>query len=138
MPSERPADVLCVHLQQGCVVRAGARDQDVVDRAGEVVEESLQRLRVVGVEGSGAARIDLTACPLELLGIPRDEDHFGALAAGAPGGLEADAGTAADQHDRLTEQFRQPASFSSPSVGLTPIGPGAAATRERSSFSAAT
>ena len=66
----------------------------------------LQRCRVGGVEGRGALRVDVARCLLEALGIAAREDDVGALAAGAAGGLQADAGAAADQDDGLAEQFR--------------------------------
>ena len=74
--------------------------------AGRLVEEPLQRGRVVGVEGGGAPRVDVARGLLEALGIAAGEDDVGALGAGAPGGLEPDAGAAADQDDGLAEQFR--------------------------------
>ena len=69
-------------------------------------KNSLQRCRVVGVEGGSAPRVDVTGCTLEPLGIPAHEDDVGTLTARAAGGLEPDAGAAADQDDGLTEQFR--------------------------------
>jgi hypothetical protein len=78
----------------------------VVDRGRQLVEEPLQRGRVGGVEGGGAARVDVARRLLEPLGIAAGEDHLGALATGAASGLEADAGTAADQDDGLAEQLR--------------------------------
>ena len=74
--------------------------------AGRLVEEPLQRCRVGGVEGGGAPRADVARRLLEALGIAAGEDDVGALGAGAPGGLEPDAGAAADQDDGLPEQFR--------------------------------
>ena len=78
----------------------------MVDRAWQLVEEPLQRCRVGDVEGGGAPRLDVARCLLEPLGIAGGEDDVGALAAGAAGGLEADAGAAADQDDGLAEQLR--------------------------------
>ena len=75
----------------------------MVDRVGQALEELLQRCRVVGVEGGRAPRVDVERRLLEPLGIPAGEDDVGALAAGAAGGFEPDAGTAADEHDGLAE-----------------------------------
>jgi hypothetical protein len=68
----------------------------MVDRVGQAVEEPLQRCRVGGVEGGGAPRVDVERCLPQPLGIPAGEDDVGALTAGASGGLEPDAGAAAD------------------------------------------
>ena len=76
----------------------------MVDRGRQPVEEPLQRRRIGGVEGGGAPRADVARRLLEPLGIAAGEDDVGALAAGASGGLEPDAGAAADQDDGLAEQ----------------------------------
>jgi len=104
--AERLAHLVCVHLEQGHVARARAGDQHVVDRAWQRVEEPPERGRVGGVEGGGAARVDVARRLLEPLGITAGEDDLGALAAGTASGLEADAGAAADQDDGLAEQLR--------------------------------
>ena len=52
-----------------------------------------------------SASSSLAAC-VEALGIAAGEDDLGALGACAPGGLEPDAGAAADDDDGLAEQFR--------------------------------
>jgi hypothetical protein len=103
--AERLAHLICVHLEQGHVARAGTGDQHVVDRVGKPVEEPLQRCRVGGVEGGGAPRVDIAGCSLEPLGIAAGEDDVGALTAGAAGGLEPDSGAAADEDDGLAEQL---------------------------------
>ena len=106
MVGERRAHLVGVHLEQRPVVGAAGRDQHVVDRTREPVEEALQRSRVVGVEGRGAPRVDVARRALEALGIAAGEDDVGALAAGASGGLQPDAGAAADDDDGLAEQLR--------------------------------
>ena len=139
MVAERLAHLIRVHLEQGHVARAGAGDQHVVDRVRQLVEESLQRGRIGGVEGGGAPRADVARRPLEALGIAAGEDDVGALAAGAPGGLEADPGAAADQDDGLAEQFRVALGHDRlaicASIGVT--GRGMSAISMRSAFSAA-
>jgi hypothetical protein len=45
---------------------------------------------------------------LEALGIAGGQDHVSTLGARLPGGLEADAGAAADHDDGLAEQERGP------------------------------
>ena len=87
-------------------MRTAGRDQDMVDRVGQAVEEPLQGCRVVGVEGGGAPRVDFERRSLEALGIPAGEDDVGALTARAAGGLEADSGAPADEYDGLAEQSR--------------------------------
>ena len=77
----------------------------MVDRVRQVLEESLQRGRIGGVEGGGAPRADFQRCLLEPFGIAGGEDHVGTLRAGAPGRLEADPGAAADHDDGLSFQF---------------------------------
>ena len=92
-----------------------------------------------------------TRCLLEPLGISADEDDLGALGARAPGGLEADAGAAADQDDGLAEQLRlargaRRGRFGGHGVssrqlaigGPAPTGLDAAAISPRSAFSAST
>jgi hypothetical protein len=78
----------------------------MVDRVGQVLEESLQRGRIGGVEGGGAPSADVKRCLLEALGIRAGEHDLGTLRAGSLGCCEPDAGAAADQDDRLPEQFR--------------------------------
>ena len=78
----------------------------MVDRLRQVLEESLQRGRVGGVEGGGARARRVERGLLEALGIAAGEDDVGALGARAPGGLEPDPGAAADDDDGLPEQLR--------------------------------
>jgi hypothetical protein len=100
--AERLAHVVCVHLEQGPVLRAAGRHQDVVDRCWQVLKEPLRGSRVGGVEGCGALRADLQRRLLEPVGIAAGEDYIGALSPGAPGCLEPDARAAADQDDSLS------------------------------------
>ena len=72
----------------------------------EVAEEALEPIAVVGVERRGADRPDLARRGLEAVGVAAGEDDVGPLGAGAPGGLEADAGAAADHDDGLAGQLR--------------------------------
>ena len=144
-------DVFCAHLEQRYVFRTAGRDQDVVDRVGQPVEELLYRRRVEGVEGGGAARVDVERCPLETLGISADQDDLSALLARPAGGLEADPRAAADQDDGLAEQLRlargarrgrfggHGVSFRQLAIGgPVPTGLDAAAIWARSAFSAST
>jgi hypothetical protein len=103
--AEHVTQLICGHLEQGRVGSAGAGDQVVVDRGRQPVEEPLQRRRVGGIERRGAARVDVARRLLEALGIAAGKDDVGALAAGASGGLEPDAGAAADEGDGLAEQL---------------------------------
>src|SRR5215218_11001574 len=79
--------------------RIGARtcDQYVVDRRRQLVEKSLEPVEVGGVEGRDAGP-ELEPGSVDAVRVTRGNDHVGALLPGAPGGFEADAGTAAD-HD---------------------------------------
>ena len=106
MVADRPAHLIGVHLEYGRVIRAGAGDHHVVDRVGQVLEEPLQRRGIVGVEGGDAPGVDVESCLLQPLRISAGEDDLGALGAGAAGGLEPDAGAAADQDNGLAGQFR--------------------------------
>ena len=100
--AERPAHLLCVHLEQWHVARAGAGDHHVVDRVRQVLEEPLQRGGIGGVEGGGAhARRRSCAALLEALGIAAGEDDVGPLSAGASGCFKTDPGASADQDDGL-------------------------------------
>ena len=82
----------------------------MVDRRGQLVEELLEPVEVGGVEGRRAPRAELGRGALEALGVAAGEDDVGALGAGAPGGLEADAGAAADHDDGLSERAASPRS----------------------------
>ena len=76
-----------VEVRQGGVIGTGTRDQHVVDRRGQLVEELLEPVEVGGVEG-GDARLELEAGPVQTIQIPRREDHAGSFLAGAPSRLE--------------------------------------------------
>ena len=49
---------LAVEVGQERVVRAGAGDQDVVDRRRQFLEEPLQPVEVGGIEGRGVLRAE--------------------------------------------------------------------------------
>ena len=89
-----------VELRQQRVVGTGARDQHVVDRPGQVVEEPPEPREVGGVEGRGTGP-ELEADALQAIRVARGEDHVGSLGAGAPRRLEPDARAAADHDDGL-------------------------------------
>src|SRR5262245_55783993 len=89
---------------------AARRDQHVINRVRQPVEESLQRSRIVSVERSGALRADVECSSREPIGVAACEDDVGAFGAGAPGGFESDAGAATDDNDGLIEQLRRVAS----------------------------
>src|SRR4029453_17535548 len=133
------------------VFRTAGRDQDVVDRIGQPVEELLYRCRVEGVEGGGAARADVPRCLLETLGISADQDDLGALLTRSASSLEADPRAAADQDDGLADQLRlrrgarrgrfggHGVSFRQLAIGgPLPTGLDAVAISARSAFSAST
>jgi hypothetical protein len=103
---ERQAHLIGVPLEQGRPVTwAGAGEHHVVDRVWQVLEESLQRGRIGGVEGGRAPGVDVARCPLEALGIAAREDDLSALATGASSGLEPDSCAPADHDDGLPEEF---------------------------------
>jgi hypothetical protein len=77
----------------------------VVDWRGQLVEELLEPVEVGGVEGCRAEGAQLLRGAIEALGIAGSEDDLGAFGAGSAGGLEADAGAAADDDDGLSEQL---------------------------------
>jgi hypothetical protein len=105
--TDRSADPFGGLLEHGTVepVRVG-RDQDVVHRPRQIVEEPLHRGRVVGVERGGPARPDVARRLGEPIGVAPSEDDVGTLAAGLVGGLEANPGAAAEHDDGLAEQRR--------------------------------
>lgn len=103
---EAAARLLGIHFEQGPVVRAAGRDHHMVDRCWQVLEEPLERSRVVGVEGRGALRAELLRCLLEALGIAAGEDYIGTLSPGASSCLEPYACAAADDDDSLSDELR--------------------------------
>lgn len=54
----------------------------------------------------GAPGANVEGSPLEAVRIPAGEDDIGALGASSTGTLETDSAAAADDDDRLPEQFR--------------------------------
>ena len=87
------------------VVGPRAGDQHVVDRGSELVEEPPEPFEVGGVEG-GDTRLELEAGAAQALRVARREDHLGPLVVSKPGGLEADARAAANNHDGLPAELR--------------------------------
>src|SRR4051812_27852215 len=77
-----------VHLRKRRVVRAAARDHELVDRLGKVVEEVGERGRIGDVERRGAQRAELARGVIEALAVATGDDDLGALGAGSAGGLE--------------------------------------------------
>jgi hypothetical protein len=106
----------------------------VVDRVRQVLEEPLQRLEIVGVEGRGALSIDVERRTLEALGIPGREDDVSPLGACASRCFEPDSGASADEDDRLPEEFR----FALGATGTGVGGHDAAGISPRRAFSPAT
>ena len=97
-----------VHLGERRVVRAAARDQQLVDRAREVVEEAPERLGVGHVERRRARRADLVRSALEPLRVARAGADREAFACAALDEGRAQAGADADddgmflgRHDSL-------------------------------------
>jgi hypothetical protein len=87
-------------------LRATSRPRITWSLSRQLVEEPLQRDRIVRVEGGGAPRADVARCLLEALRVAAHEDDFGALRACQPSGLQSDAGAAADQDDGLSAERR--------------------------------
>ncbi len=86
-------------------MRAAGRDQHVVDRSGQVLEEPPQGGGVGGVERRGARGPDLARRGTEPVGVAAGDDDVGAFGPGPPGGLEPDARAAADEDDGLPGQL---------------------------------
>jgi hypothetical protein len=78
----------------------------MVDWSRQVEEKSLERSRIVGVEGRGAERAELARGALQALGVPGGENHVGSLGARPSRRFEPDAGATADHDDGLPEEFR--------------------------------
>src|SRR5579862_110823 len=78
----------------------------MVNRRGQVVEESLEEFEVGDIERCGTQRIDLGCCPLKAVRIATGEDYPRSFAACSSGGFESDAGAAADQNHGLPGQLR--------------------------------
>src|SRR5215469_10689149 len=87
-------------------MRAGARHHHMVDWSRQVEEESLQRSRIVGVEGRAAKRAEFARGALQALGVPGGEDDVGSLGARPSRCFEPDACASSDDDDRLPEEFR--------------------------------
>lgn len=62
--------LLELDLHQRPIMRAGTRDHHMVDRSRQFEEESLERSRIVGVEGRAAERAELACGVLQALGVP--------------------------------------------------------------------
>ena len=77
----------------------------MVDRRWQILEESLQRGGIVGVERGGALSAELERSLLQALGIAGREDDVGALGPRTSRGLQADPGASADHDDDLPDQF---------------------------------
>lgn len=95
---------LAIQVVQAPVVRAAGRDQHMVDRRGQILEESAEGGRIGRVERRGTQRADLGGGLLEAAGIAAGQDGAGALGAGQAGRFESDPGAAADHDDRLPGQ----------------------------------
>jgi hypothetical protein len=95
-----------IELCQRRIVRTGTRDQYVVDRRAQLVEESSEPFKVGRVESRGALRADFDRGALQALNIPTSEDQLGSLSACSSGRFEPDSGATADHNDGLPEEFR--------------------------------
>jgi hypothetical protein len=102
---EGEARLLEVHVEKVPVVRLAGRHHHVVDRARQVSEESLDRSRIVGVEGRCAHRFELAGGALEAFGIAGGEDQPSSLSACSSGRFESNASATADYNDSLPEKF---------------------------------
>ncbi len=94
-----------VEPRQRRVVGTGARDQNVVDRPGQLVEELPEPFEVGSVEG-GDSGPELEADAVQPIWVARGEDHVGPLGAYSSGRFEPNAQAAADYDDGLAEEFR--------------------------------
>jgi len=82
--------LLDVGVRPRRVVRTVGRDQHVLDRRGQCIEESRESVEVCGIEG-GDACPKLEADAVDPLGVSRRDNHVGSVLARMPGGLEPDA-----------------------------------------------
>ena len=106
-PADAGAHLLGGAFEHGPVGPARVcRDEHVIDRGGQLVEEALDGGGVVGVEGGAALRREVVRRLLEALRVAAREDDVRALGSGEARGLEPDARAAADHHDGLAEQPR--------------------------------
>src|SRR5215470_19105656 len=94
-----------VELRQRRVIRTRARNQQVVDRRTQLVEESPEAFEIESVEGRGAQRVELARGALERLGVSGSENDVCSLGARASGRFESDSGAAADDNNGLPEEF---------------------------------
>lgn len=92
-----------VELCERRTVGTRARDQHVVDRRRQLVEEPLEPVEVRRVEGRDAGS-ELETGSVEAVRVARRDDEVGSYLARAPGRLEPDAGTAADHDQGLSDE----------------------------------
>lgn len=85
---------------------SAGRRHDMVDWPGQIPEERLQRGRIVDIEGCDFICVSLTCCHIQAISFACREDDSGTLSASAPGGLQPDAGAAADDDDGLVAYIR--------------------------------
>ena len=84
--------------------RTGSRHHHVVDRRGQLVEETLEPGEVGGVERRDA-RPQLEPGAVDAIRVARRDDDPGTFVTCAPGRLEADAGATADDDQGLSGKF---------------------------------
>ena len=106
-----------VEVGERQVVGAWTGDQHVIDGRRQLVEKPLKPVEVGRVEGGDAA-LDVESGALHTLGVACRDDHLGSLVVGATGGLQADAGAAADHEEHLPGELR----VASAHVGSAALG----------------
>ncbi len=116
-------------------MRTWAGDEHVVDRSGQLVEESVESVEVRGVEG-GDAGTEFEAGTVQGVRVASGDNHLGPLLAGKPGRLEANPGAAADHEEGLPEQAPLALSGHRTHLAAISLGCWVAAICLRSDFSA--
>jgi hypothetical protein len=102
--AQRSARFFGVHFKRRLVARPAARDQHVVDRHWQLLEESLQRSRIARAKSGGAPGAKLEPSLLQALAVARREDDLSALGPSVSGGLQTNPGAPADHDDCLPEK----------------------------------
>ncbi|ALV30980.1 hypothetical protein AS200_01975 [Streptomyces sp. CdTB01] len=119
---QHTADLLEVHLGDRRVRRPAARDQDVVDRCGQLAEEPAQTRGVAQVEGGGGCS-ELLTRRVEPLRVAAGDDEFRVGRACLACRFQADARAAADDHDRASREIVHCSSLRGP-VRREPVARG--------------
>ena len=84
-------------------MRSAGGDQNMVNRARQILKERLQGSRIIGIEGRGALGAKFARRFFEAFAIAAGENDVGALGAGTPSSFKPYPSAAADNNDGLAK-----------------------------------